>query len=156
MRIAIIIIGVLIVLAAFLWPREKVESAKTSTGAIQTLPIQPEPERIPGHAEIMQTLKTEAASKGLYWKVWCTAYYEKDAVKYSAIATEGSEFNIYYEDGAKPYWAVHNFNSPDDAAYALILALHEEPNRSPQHKKAERKTECGLEFSGGPQLQVAK
>lgn len=97
-----------------------------------------------------------ASAKGLYWKVWCTAYYEGDKAEYMGIATKGKMFNMYYEDGAENYWTVSNFDSPDEAAYALAKAIREPPNTAPHHKDIRRKAECNLEFSGVPRLQEAK
>lgn len=105
---------------------------------------------IPGHAEIMRMLKTEGARRKVYWRVWCTAFYEGDEEKFSGIATAGKEFNIYQEDGAGAYWAVHDYKTPDEAAYALARALQGEPNAEPMHKDIRRRTECLMPIVGTP------
>lgn len=103
-----------------------------------TKPIKP----LPPREELVRLLNAEAAKQGVYWQVWCTAFYEGDAEKFSGIATKGKLLNIYEEDGATDYWSVHGFDSQEAAAYALLQALREAPNHQPMKK--DKRKECPI------------
>jgi len=110
----------------------------------------PAPEVRPSHSELLRQLQVEADKHHVYWKVFCTAFYEGDEDKYSAIATKGKPFNIYIEEGADKHWFVSNLNTQDDAAWALLRALRLPPNSTPQHKDVRKKVECKQDLEGKP------
>lgn len=116
-------------------------------------PSQPAPVLVairPSHTEIIRQLKDEAAKRGLYWKVWCTAFYEGDKEEYQGIATKGKMFNVYVEDGAGNYWHVLAVPTQDGAAFALLQAVHKEPNAKPMHKDVRKRVSCNSTLEGAP------
>lgn len=105
----------------------------------------------PPAEEVIRLLNVEAKKQGVYWHLWCTAYYEGDKEEYKAMATKGGALNIYYEDGATDFWDVSKAASREEAAYALLKALQGPPNHKPQHRPRERRVACSEEtLSGQP------
>lgn len=99
------------------------------------IPRTPDPGTIASLEEIARQLQEEATRKALYIHIWNTAFYEGDEVQFSAIATLGKPINIYVEDGAGPYWSVHNCATATEAAWQLLQALRLAPNSQPQFIK---------------------
>ena len=108
-------------------------------------------QRRPSHADLMRQLQAEATKREVYYRVWCTSYYEGDKEQYQGIATKGSDLNIYAEDGAEAYWQVYFYKTADEAAYALLQALKRPPNARPQYRDRDKKrAECPMPISGRP------
>jgi hypothetical protein len=98
-------------------------------------PVEAPAEPTPNHDELVARLILLCNEKGLYFHIWCTAYWEGQTEKYAGLASAGSDLNIYAEDGAGPYWRVHDNPTQDAAMVALLKVLNGPPNTEPQHKR---------------------
>lgn len=74
-------------------------------------------------------LRTEAAKRGMHWKIFCTSTYTDEPESYQGVAawTEQSLSAVYEDDGLTDEWMKGNQPTQADAALALYYAIQGPP-----------------------------
>lgn len=144
MRILFLILMMLGFVGFVAWPKRPI----TVESQVGQAPVA---YTILGLDDLVRKLNSEAEKRKIYWHIWCTANYEGDKEKYLAIATYGSQLNLFVEDGAADYWAITDYaKSREEAAAKLLKLLQGPPNRPPQSRVDRKPAVCYHPLEGGP------